>query len=198
MAVLIALAACGGNAVHLPTGHAPESAGQRRPSSFIGRYTDYAVPSNFGSNNLQGITVGSDSNLWFAESQGPTSGLMGRITTAGVVTEYQLPKYSDGAALAHPYGVTQGPDGNVWFGATNGVGYITTAGAANLFEIDAASGPTFSSITTGPDGNLWATEQFGGASPNDRIERISTSGSATTVVTLSHLSRPQSIITGPD
>ena len=55
------------------------------------------------------IVAGPDGNLWFTEFNGGNR--IGRITTAGVITEF-----STGiTAGALPYGITAGPDGNLWF-----------------------------------------------------------------------------------
>jgi streptogramin lyase len=51
------------------------------------------------------IITGPDGNLWFTESTG-----IGRITTAGVMTEY--PVVTGGC---DPGGIAAGPDGNIWF-----------------------------------------------------------------------------------
>jgi virginiamycin B lyase len=56
--------------------------------------------------------LGPDGNLWFTEGLvlpiGSTlHSSIGRITTAGVVTEFVAPGY--------PVGITSGPDGNLWF-----------------------------------------------------------------------------------
>ncbi|HTV92224.1 MAG TPA: virginiamycin B lyase, partial [Verrucomicrobiae bacterium] len=53
--------------------------------------------------------------LWFADAG---NNKIGRITTAGVATEYTIP--SGGAS---PVGITVGPDGNIWF-TEAGTGYI--------------------------------------------------------------------------
>ena len=58
------------------------------------------------------ITAGSDDNLWFTE----LAGRIGRITPAGVVTEF-----SDGITTgAVPYGIAVGCDGNLWFTEVTG------------------------------------------------------------------------------
>ncbi len=82
---------------------------------------------------------------------------IGRITTAGVVTEFPIP-----TADSAPNGIAAGPDGNLWFTehAANQIGRITTAGVITEFSI-----PTVNSvpggIAAGPDGNLWFTEYVG-------------------------------------
>jgi virginiamycin B lyase len=52
------------------------------------------------------ITAGPDGNLWFTEQVNQ----IGRITTSGVVTEFQIPSDS-----CTPNAITTGPDGNLWF-----------------------------------------------------------------------------------
>jgi streptogramin lyase len=70
-----------------------------------------------------GITVGPDGALWFTEGSGNK---IGRITPAGVITEFPIPTAGSG-----PVGITAGPDGALWFteNGTNKIGRIpTTAG----------------------------------------------------------------------
>jgi len=111
-----------------------------------------------------GIITGPDGNLWFAESNGNQ---IGRITTAGVITEFPIP-----TANSYPYGIAAGPDGNLWFveAIGNQIGKMTPAGVVTEFPIPTAnSNPNF--ITSGPDGNLWFAESTGG-----NIARITTAG----------------------
>ena len=59
------------------------------------------------------IVRGPDGNLWFTEFDSP--GRIGRITPAGVVTEFTggiTPGFSANSA---PLAITAGPDGNLWF-----------------------------------------------------------------------------------
>src|SRR5262249_7794479 len=97
------------------------------------------------------ITAGPDGNLWFTEK----TGKVGRITTAGVITEFPL-SFSGAAA-----DIVAGPDGALWFAEfdANKIGRITTAGAITEFFIPTAkSGPL--GIPAGPDGSLWFTEEY--------------------------------------
>src|SRR5207244_2969742 len=96
-----------------------------------------------------------------------TGNKIGRITTAGVITnEFTVPTAGSG-----PTGITLGPDGALWFTEQFGdqVGRITTAGT--FTEFGAASGITAGSapltITTGPDAALWFTGSLG-----NRIARL--------------------------
>ncbi len=115
------------------------------------------------------ITSGPDGNLWFTEGglggrYAPPRGRIGRITPAGVVTEFSLP----GERV--PRHIAVGPDGNLWFTEYLGViGRITTTGAITEFLIPNSptpGGPYTGigprEIVAGPDGNLWFTFDAGG------------------------------------
>jgi virginiamycin B lyase len=101
-----------------------------------------------------GIATGPDGNLWFTE---PHVNKIGRMTTAGVVTEYPVP-----TAGSLPREITLGPDGNLWFTEAIGdkIGRITTGGVITEYVVgpahDGSSLPE--GITAGPDGNLWFTQ----------------------------------------
>src|SRR5262245_66477187 len=68
--------------------------------------TEFPVPA--AVSNPFGITRGPDGNLWFTES---LAGRIGRITPAGVVTEFSA-GITPGS---QPAEITAGPDGNPWF-----------------------------------------------------------------------------------
>jgi hypothetical protein len=75
----------------------------------------------------QGITVGPDGNIWFAESNRGVA----RITTAGEVTEYPLTL----GPYDGPDFIASGPDGNVWF--SDGRNSITKIGTGVLAALQA-------------------------------------------------------------
>jgi virginiamycin B lyase len=89
-------------------------------STAIGRITTSGVFTNFysGSNidAVGAIAAGPDGAMWFTDGS-PYSpllipneiGSIGRITTAGVVTNYTAPGVYD------PTAITTGPDGALWF-----------------------------------------------------------------------------------
>src|SRR5206468_2298578 len=94
------------------------------------------------------------------------SSRIGRITMAGVVTEFTVP-----TAGSDPGDIVAGPDGALWFTEVNGnkIGRNTTAGVITEFPVPTAgSGP--SGIAAGPDGAIWFTE------PSGKIGRISLEG----------------------
>src|SRR2546423_423289 len=154
----------------------------------VGTVTEFPIPTR---GTPFDITAGPDGNLWFTENEG---GKIGRITTAGRITEFPL-------AGSFPGGITAGPDGNLWYTLENGnaIGRITPGGSITLFPLPGTCGKYHTcapwSITTGPDGNLWYTEEIGNA-----IGHISTSGSfipgGSGIPTAS--SRPEGITSGPD
>jgi virginiamycin B lyase len=150
--------------------------------------TEFAIPT--GSSGPTFITLGPDGAVWFAEQDARK---IGRITPAGVISEFPLPTGTGARAIA------AGPDGNLWFTdyAGNSVGRITTDGTVTKFPIPTRNSDPWA-ITAGPDGALWFTEYSG-----NKIGRITTAGvitefplpnNCTPIGTCS----PLDIITGPD
>jgi virginiamycin B lyase len=112
-----------------------------------GVFTVYTV-ANFVNAGSLGITAGPDGALWFADQ----SGKIGRITTAGTITEYPLPTANDS-----PYAIAAGPDGALWFTDLLGqVGRITTSGTVTSQIASPNGGP--GSIAAGSDGAMWFTD----------------------------------------
>ena len=145
--------------------------------------TEYTIPTP--NSGVFGITAGPDGAMWFTEWG---ANKIGRITTAGLLTEYPVLAFS-----VQPYGITAGPDGALWFTEEYGnkIGRITVAGSITEYPIPTyGSDPIF--ITAGPDGALWFTEFQG-----QKIGRITTSG-ALTEYRISSGPGPWSIATGPD
>ena len=92
----------------------------------IGRVTTgLSVTDEFSvsGNNMRDITAGPDGNLWFTKA-----GAIGRITTAGVDTDFPTTAgQNDGNRL--------GPDGNIWFTASanpGAIGRITTSATPTI------------------------------------------------------------------
>lgn len=118
-----------------------------------GKIIEFAVPT--ANSGPFGITAGPDSALWFTE---PGGDKVGRITTAGVITEFPV---TTGSAPAF---ITAGPDGNLWFIEfnSNKIGRFSPTPSHKLSEFPV---PTADSeplgITRGPDGNIWFTENAG-------------------------------------
>jgi streptogramin lyase len=124
----------------------------------IGRITvngvieEFALPDD--ANPPSAIINGPDGNLWFiaatlSDSRGFLGGnIIGRITPAGVITEF--------AAPAGITSIASGPDGNTWFTelTNDKLGKITPAGViTELVTVGRDAYPA--DITAGPDGKLW-------------------------------------------
>jgi streptogramin lyase len=159
-----------------------------------------------------GIAAGPDGALWFTEyvagSNGApnTASRIGRITTAGAVTEFALP---DPAST--PQGITAGPDGALWFfeaGDLGGtpqavppkIGRITTGGAITEFAIPygpTVAGPTGAAITLGSDGALWFPVGFDDVTDATVLGRITSDG-AIAEFSLPQGEIPVAITAGPD
>jgi hypothetical protein len=126
----------------------------------VGTITGYSAGITFGS-TVEMIALGPDGNLWFAENN---VSKIGRITPAGVVTEFPLTPNSG------PMWIASGPDGNVWFteyDSTRRVGRITPTGVVTEFTTGTTPNSYPNGIVAGPDGGMWFTE-----SAVDTIGRI--------------------------
>jgi streptogramin lyase len=135
-----------------------------------GALTPYSVPSGDGPGTTNGLALGPDGNVWFAESSH-----FAKITTGGTVTEYPYPSGETKNEFA---GVTVGPDHHVWFTErdTNNVGSVDPS-TGKVSEVDlllsgigtcGAAG-----MTTGGDRNLY----FGcGSFGTSQVAQLSASG----------------------
>jgi streptogramin lyase len=176
------------------------------------------------------IAFGPDGALWFTESgydtvdtdissdsvpidffPVPPNSFIGRITTSGQLTEFNLP---DNTA---PYGIVAAPDGNLWFTEQgeptgdgtgillgddlliggdrfggNAIGKITPQGILTQYSLPTANADPMG-IVLGSDGALWFTEANAHA-----IGRITLSGSITEFNNLTANSFPVGITAGPD
>jgi virginiamycin B lyase len=124
-----------------------------------GKVTEFPLPVHNvddGSGTLSpddpdptNIVVGSDGNLWFAESGVDR---IGRITPSGVITEFHTP-----TADSNPTGMALGADGDIWFGesGTGGIGKIAPNGKITEFSLLSYTINYGDSIAEGPDGNIW-------------------------------------------
>jgi virginiamycin B lyase len=166
---------------------------------FAQTITEYPIPTS--ASGPAGIARGPDGAMWFTESN---ANKIGRVTTAGVFTEYSLPPcppYTV-ACQKFPLGIASGPDGALWFTEVNAnnIGRITVDGAITEYPVPTPSSDPYG-IVSGPDGALWFTEftaySFGA------IGRITTVGAATDYppvaqYSFSPLSNPYAIASGSD
>jgi len=110
------------------------------------------------------IAAGPDGNVWFAErSLDGLSTLIGRVTPAGVITEYKATP-----VVGSIRAMTAGADGNVWFVKDGyggpAVGRVAPAtGAVTTFSSGMSGVFTlFGGIVLGGDGNIWFTSYYDG------------------------------------
>jgi virginiamycin B lyase len=129
----------------------------------------YTIPTANGSPS--GIVSGADGAVWFGETN---ANKIGRITTAGVVTEFTLLPYlsacSSFPSNCGPYNLAFGSDGALWFTASHEIGRLPATGPSALYAV---SGNPLG-ITAGSDGAVWFTEIV--SSQVAYIGRITTSG----------------------
>jgi streptogramin lyase len=152
----------------------------------------FPVPSGM---ETAGITKGPDGSLFFTEAAADT---IGRITPAGAVTEFALPK-----AGALPTAIATGPDGNLYFteaGFTSDhgftalhVGRISPAGKVSEFSLG-FSAFAEGGITAGPDGNLYFSF---GDNNGEEVGRITPAGAIRVILVPGGID-PGAITTGPD
>jgi streptogramin lyase len=147
----------------------------------------------------EAIINGGDGNLYFTEAD-EDNGHLARITTAGVVTEFQNGLPAGLGAL------TVGPDGGVWFvlSQTNGIGRFNVPNhAVSVFGVPTANIDTSTGLSEGPegitagiDGNVWFAEGDFGTS----IGRITPNGDITEFPNGAPASSAsgEQITTGPD
>ena len=133
---------------------------------------------------------------------------MGRITTAGSITQYAIPNTW---YYIQPVGLTAGPDGALWFTLANEtfpggavgvggiIGRVSTSGSVTEFPLPEGISP--GPIAAGPDGALWfiaysaaCSHTFSGCT--SMIDRITTAGAVTNQFSVPVVGT--SIATGPD
>jgi virginiamycin B lyase len=138
------------------------------------------------------IVVGPDGALWFTQGSPFQDAVIGRITTAGVVTNpYSAPgSYTQPSS---PYDLSVGPDGALWFTNLSTIGRVTTSGTATSYP----TGISGNFIATGSDGALWFTGTSATGTQAGVIGRSTTSGSLVTIP-LPGPSFPEGIVLGPD
>ncbi len=131
------------------------------------------------------IVAAPDGNLWFTEAG---TNRIGRITTAGTITEYWQGIVAGDGPNAQDGAITVGSDNNVWFTGQHGyIGSVTASGAINEVHV---GGNDLRGIAGGSDGALWVADHAG------TVYRTTTSdpGGASPYSTSSH---PDAITAGP-
>ena len=110
---------------------------------------EFTIPTANSAPN--GITIGADGFLYFAETSGNN---ITKMTTGGSFTEYAVPTLNAG-----PFGVVGTADASIWFTerTASAIGVLLTGQTFAEYPLPTANaGPTY--ITRGPDGALWFSE----------------------------------------
>jgi streptogramin lyase len=130
--------------------------------STSGDFTGFEVAGLTYLDYNSAITSGPDGALWFTGYGGNitevTRAKVGRITTAGVESDFATPGFTPGSSIA------TGPDGNLWFTSAsrgNQIARMTTSGVTTLFDVPGNYAYP-GELTAGPDGNVWFTEKEDG------------------------------------
>ena len=128
------------------------------------------------------VASGPDGALWFTNNMNSS---IGRVTTAGVISNFVHP------TISKPTAIASGSDGAMWFtnNGNDSIGRVTTDGVVTNYTDASIVKPI--DITSGPAGSLWFTNY------NNTIARISTAGVVTNYTNAS-VSNPTSIFLGPD
>jgi streptogramin lyase len=116
--------------------------------------TEFPLPAGTTATTL---IDGSDGALWFGETTATNKPEIGRITTAGVITQITN-GFLPGAVV---HAVAGGAGGTLWFadnGTTKGIGKVTASG--QVTEIKAGTGGLNTGavpydMETAPDGTVW-------------------------------------------
>jgi streptogramin lyase len=111
----------------------------------VGAFTSFAIPTRQSS--VGDIAAGPDGALWFTETSGNR---IGRITTAGAITEFVLGPYGGDTG---PLNIAAGRDGALWFTepGANTIGRMTAAGSVTHYAVPTPDSE-LSAITVGADG----------------------------------------------
>ncbi|HWY89834.1 MAG TPA: hypothetical protein VNY31_04115 [Solirubrobacteraceae bacterium] len=142
------------------------------------------------------LALGLNGNMWFVDHATNSKGeyLIGRISPAGMVTEFPIPPMMYAGMPGHffPGNIALGSDGNMWFtdegtfeGESGFIGRIAPAGTITEFPIPTgtqANVPESSNpvgIALGPDGNMWFTDQGTNSEGQRLIGRITPAGTVT-------------------
>jgi virginiamycin B lyase len=190
-AVVLMASACERTAMPTAT---VEGAGPLFAAGPAGRFKSFRIPTD--NSRPHDITLGSDGNMWFTESNIDVSQI-GRIDASGNITEFVVP-----TRFSQPSDIVSGPDGALWFTASSGfpdffIGRVTTDGQFRGFapECDPQFGCSIvpQGIASGPDGNIWFTERIRNA-----IVKLTPSGTFTFYTIPTADANPAGITAGPD
>lgn len=159
-----------------------------------GTITEFAYPTQPGSNVFGDITTGSDGNLWFSESAQNKIGKI--VPSTGVIKMFSI------TPTCSPSAMVLAKDNNIWFACRSSppqTGRITPSGNIKIYAI--GGGPYGNDSAQfgarGPDGEPWFAV---GDNSNSSIFRVNTATHTATSFSppFGSLERAESVATGPD
>jgi virginiamycin B lyase len=125
-----------------------------------GAYTLYTIPNASGEGI--GITAGHDGNMWVLVENGPSPGLIVKVTLSGAMTEYTLPGDVQGVDNNR---IISAPSGELWYtrnsaNQTQYIGRITLTGKITeyLYQTTNQHLSFLGGLAVGPDGNVWFSQ----------------------------------------
>jgi len=165
----------------------------------ISQFKSFRIPTN--NSQPEGITLGPDGNMWFAEA---AANQIGRIDPKGKITEFVVPQ-----PFSAPVDIVAGADGALWFteasGFPEGIGRVTTSGVFTGFVPKCAGGqpcvvggiPVNSLTPTGiaatPDRLIWFTDR-----DTNSIVKLDPATGIMTFFVIPSSGGPTAITRGPD
>jgi virginiamycin B lyase len=135
----------------------------------------FPVPS--GAADLSDIVAGSDGALWFTEK---SANKVGRITTAGQVTEYPIPNLASGLSDTGPTQIVSS-GGALWFLTDIGESVYRMATSGIFTRVFGDSFYVAANLAPSDTGGVWLMQLNGDGNPQDgdALIRIDPSGAAT-------------------
>jgi virginiamycin B lyase len=144
----------------------------------VGRaVTVRAFPVPSPAADLRQVVAGPDGALWFTE-QG--AGSVGRITTAGQITEYPIPNNASGLADTGPTDIVSS-GGGLWFLTDIGESTYRMATNGTFTPVYSDGFCPAASLAPSDTGGVWLMQSFGDGNPQDgqALVRVDPNGTAT-------------------
>jgi virginiamycin B lyase len=136
----------------------------------------YPVPSP--ASGLEHIAAGPDGALWFTERE---AGRVGRITTAGQISEYPIPNNASGLSDTGPDEIVAGRDGALWFLSDIGESVYRMATNGSYSQVYFDQLANAADLAPSDTGGAWLMMAHGDGNDQDgdALVRLDPDGTAT-------------------